>query len=260
MFKTLEDIEPDYLAIAFDLKAPTHRHKLYDKYKATRKGMPDELASQMPILKDVLRAMNIKIVEKEGYEADDILGTLAKWGENQGLKVTVLTGDRDYFQLASKNITIQIPRTKMGKTETEDFDEDKIIELLKENNIDLIVLAGYLKIITPKFVDEFRNKIINIHPSLIPSFCGKGYYGEKVHQGVIDYGAKVTGATVHFVDEGADTGAIIMQETVNVEQDDDAKSLAKRVLEVEHRILKESIRLFCENKLSIQGRRVFINE
>ena len=121
-------------------------------------------------------------------------------------------------------------------------DEDKIIELLKENNIDLIVLAGYLKIITPKFVDEFRNKIINIHPSLIPSFCGKGYYGEKVHQGVIDYGAKVTGATVHFVDEGADTGAIIMQETVNVEQDDDAKSLAKRVLEVEHRILKESIR------------------
>ena len=139
-------------------------------------------------------------------------------------------------------------------------DEDKIIELLKENNIDLIVLAGYLKIITSKFVDEFRNKIINIHPSLIPSFCGKGYYGENVHQGVIDYGAKVTGATVHFVDEGADTGAIIMQETVNVEQDDDAKSLAKRVLEVEHRILKESIRLFCENKLSIQGRRVFINE
>ena len=139
-------------------------------------------------------------------------------------------------------------------------DEDKIIGLLKENNIYLIVLAGYLKIITPKFVDEFRNKIINIHPSLIPSFCGKGYYGEKVHQGVIDYGAKVTGATVHFVDEGADTGAIIMQEAVNVEQDDDAKSLAKRVLEVEHRILKESIRLFCENKLSIQGRRVFINE
>ena len=138
--------------------------------------------------------------------------------------------------------------------------EDKIIGLLKENNIDLIVLAGYLKIITSKFVDEFRNKIINIHPSLIPSFCGKGYYGEKVHQGVIDYGAKVTGATVHFVDEGADTGAIIIQEAVNVEQDDDAKSLAKRVLEVEHRILKESIRLFCENKLSIQGRRVFINE
>ena len=163
--------------------------------------------------------------------------------------------------ISNKENAYGLERARLSKIKAVyETDEDKIIELLKENNIDLIVLAGYLKIITPKFVDEFRNKIINIHPSLIPSFCGKGNYGEKVHQGVIDYGAKVTGATVHFVDEGADTGAIIMQETVNVEQDDDAKSLAKRVLEVEHRILKESIRLFCENKLSIQGRRVFINE
>ena len=163
--------------------------------------------------------------------------------------------------ISNKENAYGLERARLSKIKAVyETDEDKIIELIKENNIDLIDLAGYLKIITPKFVDEFRNKIINIHPSLIPSFCGKGYYGEKVHQGVIDYGAKVTGATVHFVDEGADTGAIIMQETVNVEQDDDAKSLAKRVLEVEHRILKESIRLFCENKLSIQGRRVFINE
>lgn len=163
--------------------------------------------------------------------------------------------------ISNKENAYGLERARLSKIKAVyETDEDKIIELLKENNIDLIVLAGYLKIITPKFVDGFRNKIINIHPSLIPSFCGKGYYGEKVHQGVIDYGAKVTGATVHFVDEGADTGAIIMQEAVNVEQDDDAKSLAKRVLEVEHRILKESIRLFCENKLSIQGRRVFINE
>ena len=156
--------------------------------------------------------------------------------------------------ISNKENAYGLERARLSKIKAVyETDEDKIIELLKENNIDLIVLAGYLKIITPKFVDEFRNKIINIHPSLIPSFCGKGYYGEKVHQGVIDYGAKVTGATVHFVDEGADTGAIIMQEAVNVEQDDDAKSLAKRVLEVEHRILKESIRLFCENKLSISG-------
>lgn len=138
--------------------------------------------------------------------------------------------------------------------------EDKIIEILKENKIDLVVLAGYLKIISPKLVNEFRNKMINIHPSLIPSFCGAGFYGERVHQGVIDYGAKVTGATVHFVDEGADTGPIIMQDVVKVNQDDDAKTLAKRVLEVEHRILIESLSLFCENKLKLQGRRVFINE
>lgn len=139
-------------------------------------------------------------------------------------------------------------------------DENKIIEILKENEVELVILAGYLKIVSPKLVDEYRNKIINIHPSLIPAFCGKGYYGEKVHQGVIDYGAKVTGATVHFVDEGADTGPIIMQKTVEVKQDDDAKKLAERVLEVEHEILTKSISMFCENKLTVNGRRVYIND
>ena len=139
-------------------------------------------------------------------------------------------------------------------------DENKIIEVLKENEIELVILAGYLKIVSPKLVNEYRNKIINIHPSLIPAFCGKGYYGKKVHQGVIDYGAKVTGATVHFVDEGADTGPIIMQKTVEVKQDDDIKKLAKRVLEVEHEILTKSISMFCENKLTVNGRRVYIND
>ena len=139
-------------------------------------------------------------------------------------------------------------------------DENKIIEILKENEVELVILAGYLKIVSPKLVNEYRNKIINIHPSLIPAFCGKGYYGQKVHQGVIDYGAKVTGATVHFVDEGADTGPIIMQKTVEVKQDDDAKKLAERVLEVEHEILIKSISMFCENKLTVNGRRVYIND
>ena len=139
-------------------------------------------------------------------------------------------------------------------------DENKIIEVLKANEIELVILAGYLKIVSPKLVNEYRNKTINIHPSLIPAFCGKGYYGEKVHQGVIDYGAKVTGATVHFVDEGADTGPIIMQKTVEVKQDDDIKKLAKRVLEVEHEILTKSISMFCENKLTVNGRRVYIND
>ncbi|WP_434793745.1 Phosphoribosylglycinamide formyltransferase [Terrisporobacter petrolearius] len=139
-------------------------------------------------------------------------------------------------------------------------EEDKIIEILKENKVELVVLAGYLKIISPKLVNEYKNRIINIHPSLIPAFCGKGYYGEKVHQGVIDYGAKVTGATVHFVDEGADTGPIIMQKTVEVKQDDDVKKLAARVLDVEHEILAKSIAMFCENKLTVQGRRVYIND
>lgn len=139
-------------------------------------------------------------------------------------------------------------------------DEKKVIEILKEKEIDIVVMAGYLKIISADFVNEFKNRMINIHPSLIPSFCGKGYYGKKVHQGVLDYGAKVTGATVHFVTEGADEGPIIMQEAVKVEQDDDADTLAARVLKVEHQILKKSVALLCDDKVKVDGRRVYINE
>ena len=117
---------------------------MYDKYKANRKGMPDELAMQMPILKNVLTAMNICIIEKEGYEADDILGTLAKWGQNQNLDVTVLTGDRDSFQLIDTNIKVRIPRTKMGKTETEDYTVEKIKEEYGLEPLDLIEVKGLM--------------------------------------------------------------------------------------------------------------------
>ena len=128
LFKILEDIQPQYIAVAFDLKGPTARHEMFEGYKANRHGMPEELAQQMPIIKDVLRAMNIDIIEKQGYEGDDILGTLAKFGEEQGLEVTILSGDRDTFQLASDHITIRIPRTKAGKTETKDYNRAKVLE------------------------------------------------------------------------------------------------------------------------------------
>ena len=128
LFKLMEDVNPEYLVVAFDVKHPTKRHELYKDYKGTRKGMPDELASQMPIIKNVLQAMNIKVIELPGYEADDILGTLAKSSEKKGVEVTLLTGDRDSFQLASDNITIRIPRTKGGKTETENYDRAKVLE------------------------------------------------------------------------------------------------------------------------------------
>ena len=144
MFKIIDDINPDYMAVAFDLKAPTARHLLYKEYKGTRKGMPDELAVQMPIIKKVLNAMNIKIFEKEGYEADDILGTLAKFGEKENLKVTILSGDRDTFQLASDNITIRIPRTKAGKTEEDDFDKAKVYEVYGLEPKDLIEVKGLM--------------------------------------------------------------------------------------------------------------------
>ena len=128
MFKLLEDVKPKYMAVSFDLKAPTARHKMYEGYKANRKGMPDELAEQMPIIKEILRAMNIDIVEMEGYEADDVLGTLSRYGEKQGLEVIILSGDRDTFQLATNKVTIRIPHTKGGKSETDEYDEKKIEE------------------------------------------------------------------------------------------------------------------------------------
>ena len=142
LFKILDELNPEYLVVTFDLKAPTARHKMYEGYKANRKGMPNELAEQMPIIKDVLRAMNIDIIEKEGYEADDIMGTLSRYGEKQGLDVVIVSGDRDTFQLATDKTTIKIPRTKAGKTETEDFDRNKVIETYGVEPKQLIEVKG----------------------------------------------------------------------------------------------------------------------
>lgn len=144
LFRTLEEIKPDYMAIAFDLKAPTKRHLLYKEYKGTRKGMPDELAQQMPLLKEVLRAMNITIIEKEGYEADDILGTLATMASNANMEAIILSGDRDTFQLINQNINVLIPHTKAGKTETEIYNIEKIQEVYGLEPKKLIEIKGLM--------------------------------------------------------------------------------------------------------------------
>lgn len=142
LFKLLEEEKPEYIAVSFDLKAPTERHKLYEGYKANRHGMPNELAEQMPIIKEILKAMNIDIVEKEGYEGDDIIGTLSRYGEKKGLEVIILSGDRDTFQLATDNVKIHIPRTKAGKTETEIFDRNKVKEVYGIEPKQLIEVKG----------------------------------------------------------------------------------------------------------------------
>ena len=134
----------------------------------------------------------------------------------------------------------------------------RLIKEFKDRDVDLVVLAGYLKILSSEFIQEFRNRIINIHPSLIPSFCGDGYYGERVHKAVLDYGCKVTGATVHFVDEGTDTGPIILQRCVEVEDDETVQSLQKKVLKVEHEILVNAVRLYCDNLISVEAKHVKI--
>ncbi|MBL7576180.1 formyltetrahydrofolate-dependent phosphoribosylglycinamide formyltransferase [Peptoniphilus asaccharolyticus DSM 20463] len=130
------------------------------------------------------------------------------------------------------------------KLVSNDFDE--ILNTLKREEVDYILLLGYLKILPKKVIEAYPNRIINIHPSLIPSFCGKGMHGEKVHQAVLDRGCKVTGVTTHFVNEEADAGPIILQECVKVEDKDTAKSLAKRVLEVEHELIVKTVQKVLE--------------
>lgn len=134
----------------------------------------------------------------------------------------------------------------------------KKILSLTQNKVDLIVLAGFLSILDSELITTFKNKIINIHPSLIPAFCGPGMYGIKVHEKAIDYGVKFSGCTVHFVDEGTDTGAIICQRVVPVYPEDRAKELQKRVLVEEHKALPEVIKLISEGRVNVEGRKVTI--
>ncbi len=134
----------------------------------------------------------------------------------------------------------------------------ELTRLLTTDGVDYIVLAGWLKIIPEQFIKDYSDRIINIHPSLIPSFCGAGYYGLKVHKAVIDYGAKISGCTVHFVNEVPDGGAIIAQRAVNVEEDDTPETLQARILQQEHQLLPYCVKKLCEGKIIKNGRKVVI--
>ena len=144
MFKIVDEEKPDFLAVAFDLKAPTFRHKIYPEYKGTRKGMPEELREQVPVMKEVLQSMGVLIMEKEGLEADDILGTFAKKAQKEGLEVALVSGDRDLLQIADENIKIRIPKTKGGKTEVEDYYAKDVLETMQVTPIQFIDLKALM--------------------------------------------------------------------------------------------------------------------
>ncbi len=135
-----------------------------------------------------------------------------------------------------------------------------VAQTLKAAGVEYVVLAGWLLVVPASFIGEFENAIINIHPSLIPSFCGMGYYGIHVHEKAIEYGVKLSGATVHFVEADVDGGAILMQRAVEVKPDDTPKSLQERILAVEHNMLPACVKLLCQGKVRKEGRRVFIEE
>lgn len=185
-------------------------------------------------------------------------------GSNLQAIIDASKNDRDFgaeVSLVISNIEKAFGLTRAENEGIDNFfikDNEEILKKLKEYEIDLVVLAGYLKIIPESIIDEFPNRIINIHPSLIPSFCGMGYYGIKVHEAAIEKGVKVSGCTTHFVNKIADAGPIILQKVVNVDFSYDADRLQQEILKEEHKILPESIKLFAHGNLEVVGNRVKI--
>jgi phosphoribosylglycinamide formyltransferase-1 len=156
-----------------------------------------------------------------------------------------------------------IPASVISRKDFSDIDEydDALLAHMKAYDVELIVLAGYLSLLGEKFVKAYKNSIINVHPSLIPAFCGKGFYGLIPHIKALEYGVKITGATVHFVEPEYDSGPIIFQKAVEVIEGDTPEILQKRVMEqAEWKLLPEAVRLFSEGRLKVQGRRVKIIE
>ncbi|HJB28368.1 MAG TPA: DNA polymerase I [Candidatus Blautia faecavium] len=144
IFRILEEEKPDYLTVAFDVHAPTFRHKIYDAYKGTRKEMPQELREQVPLIQEMLKAMGVCMVTMEGYEADDLLGTLARRSEAKGMDVTILSGDRDLLQLATEKVLIRLPKTSKGKTTIEDFHAQQVLEKYQVTPVQIIDLKALM--------------------------------------------------------------------------------------------------------------------
>lgn len=196
------------------------------------------------------------LISGGGTNLQAIIKEIEKGNINGEIALVISDKEDAYGLERAKKYNIKaLVKDKKGFEDKSEFMR-AIIDELENHQIELVVLAGFMSILNEEFVGRYKNQIINVHPSLIPAFCGEGFYGERVHRAVLEYGVKVSGATVHFVDEGADTGPVILQEAVSVMDDDSIESLAGRILKVEHKLLPKAIKLFCENKLTIKGRKV----
>ena len=178
---------------------------------------------------------------------------------NAKIDVVISNNANAYALERAKNHGIEGMCISPKSYENREQFNDALTQTIVDRGIDLVVLAGYLVIIPPQLIAAYKNRIINIHPSLIPSFCGTGYYGLKVHEAALKRGVKVTGATCHFVDEGTDTGPIILQKAVSVEPDDTPKSLQQRVMEqAEWKIMPQAIDLIANDRIEVVDGRVVI--
>ena len=186
-----------------------------------------------------------------GTDLQSIIDAVER-GEIDG-EISVVISDKEnaYALTRADNHGIRREWVKRGESDT-------LLSLLDSIGVDYVILAGYLGILPEVVVKRYHNKIINIHPSLIPSFCGMGFYGMRVHEAVYNRGVKYTGATVHFVDEGADTGAIIKQVVVEVDELDTPETIQQKVLKEEHKLLPHVVGLLCADKVSIENGRVKI--
>ena len=192
--------------------------------------------------------MNLAVlVSGNGSNLQAVIDAIENGGLSGAKIVLVISSQAEAYALTRAS-SHGIPAMTIGKREYPDESKrtTAILSALKNAGAELVVLAGYMQILPSEIIKAYENRIINIHPSLIPKYCGKGYYGIRVHQAVIDAGETESGATVHYVDEDIDSGPIILQEKAPVYQGDDAASLAARVLEVEHRLLVRAIGMICE--------------
>lgn len=195
-----------------------------------------------------------------GTNLQSLIDNVEKGFINAEISVVISNNENAYGLERARMHNIDAVYINKKKYDSFEKFNDAIIEEMHSHNVDLVVLAGYLKMLSHKFIEIYRNRIMNIHPSLIPSFCGKGYYGLKVHEAAVSYGVKMSGATVHFVDEEADTGPIILQKTVEVDYNDTAEILQRKVLKIEHDLLPLAVKYFCEGNLEVTGRKVKIKE
>lgn len=180
---------------------------------------------------------------------------------NAEIKVVISNNKNAYALERAKQHGIEAVCIRPKDYESREAFNEDFLAKLDSYNVDLVVLAGFLVVIPPQMIVKYRNRIINIHPSLIPSFCGTGYYGLKVHEGALARGVKVTGATVHFVDEGTDTGPIILQKAVAVEEGDTPETLQRRVMEqAEWIIMPQAINLIANGKVSVTDHKVTIHK
>lgn len=207
--------------------------------------------------------LNIGVLVSGGGTNLQALIDAEKRGEIKNGKISLVIASRSdaYALERAKNNDIKTEVLLRKSFESTDAYSDALLEILEKNNIDLVVLAGFMTIISSKVPSVYKNKIINIHPALIPSFCGKGFYGLHVHEAALERGVKLSGATVHFVNEVCDGGPIIIQKAVEVKDDDTPESLQKRIMtEAEWKILPKAVSLFCEGKLKVEGNRVIVSE